>query len=283
MVTLRTKLGVRVLSSADLPEVERVLAQDPITNVFVDHRVRLTRLDSRWLGGEIWGYDDASGLVSMCHSAANLMPVQATPAALHAFAAKALADGRRCSAIIGPHADVAELWRILGPTWGPARSIRPRQPFLTLSAPPLVDPSSKVRRVRPHELDILYPACVAMFTEEVGVSPERDGGAQLYRARVAQLIAKGLAFAHIEGGTVIFKAEVGAVTPRATQVQGVWVAPEHRGQGIAAPSLAAVSIKLMREIAPVVSLYVNEHNVAARRAYATVGFAERTRFATVLF
>ena len=39
---------------------------------------------------------------------------------------------------------------------------------------------------------------------------------------------------------MIFKAEVGAATPQACQVQGVWVRPEFRGQGLAAPGMAAV-------------------------------------------
>ena len=39
-----------------------------------------------------------------------------------------------------------------------------------------------VRRVRPDEIDMLLPACVAMFTEEVGVSPLPGDGGALYRA-----------------------------------------------------------------------------------------------------
>lgn len=280
---LRTRSRVRVLGQPDLADVRRLLDHDPVTYVFVDHRVRLTQLDPHWLGGEMWGYDEGGELVSICHAAANLIPVQATPEAVQAFATRALSKGRRCSAILGPHHDVEAFWRLVGSSWGPARSIRPRQPFMTLASRPRVEPSPMVRRVRPDELDILYPACVAMFSEEVGVSPEAGNGAQMYRARVAQLIAKGLAFAHIESGEVVFKAEIGALTPHATQVQGVWVDPRYRGQGLAAPGMAAVSSLIMREIAPVVSLYVNEHNLAARSAYERVGFAEHTRFATVLF
>ncbi len=107
--------------------------------------------------------------------------------------------------------------------------------------------------------------------------------AKLYRSRVAQLISKGLAFARIEDGEVIFKAEVAAVTPHAGQIQGVWVNPAYRGQGLSAPALAIGRQRRTGELAPVVSLYVNEHNLAARRAYARVGFVERTRFATILF
>lgn len=282
-MVLRTRPKVRKLGPGDLPAVNRVLDRDPISYVFVDHRVRVTQLDDRSLSGEVWGYDEGGELVSLCHAGANLMPVLPTPAALDAFAVRALRDGRRCSAILGVHEDVEAFWHLVGPEWSPARAIRPHQPFLTLDTPSAVEPHPAVRRVRARELDVLYPACVAMFTEEVGISPEARNGAKTYRARVAQLIAKGLAFAWIEDDEVIFKAEVGAVTPRATQVQGVWVNPKYRGRGIAAPGMAAVCSTLMREVAPVVSLYVNQHNHPARRAYSRVGFTEHTRFATILF
>ena len=101
-----------------------------------------------------------------------------------------------------------------------------------------------------------------MYTEEVGVSPEVGGGADLYRARVAQLVAKGWSFARIEDGRVVFKAEVAAASPFACQVQGVYVDPSRRGEGLAAAGMAAVVRLALRDIAPVVSLYVNEHNAA---------------------
>ena len=260
-----------------------MLSRDPITHVFIDQRIRLTRLEPRWLGGEVWGYDEGRGLVSLCHAAANLSPAFATPAAVTVFARHALEQGRRCGSIMGPHSEVMALWNLLAPSWGPARSERPNQPFMTLRGQPVEPPSPHVRRVQPDELDLLYPACVAMYTEELGVSPELNGGATLYRARVAQLISKGHAFAHIEDGRVVFKAELGAVTSRAAQVQSVWVAPDQRGQGLAAPSLAAVCAIALRDVAPVVTLYVNDHNLPARRSYERVGFTEHCRFATILF
>lgn len=273
---------VRALCPADLPEVHRLLARDPVTSVFVDHRVRVTQLEPRWLGGEVWGYGDERSLVALCHAAANLSPVFADREALAAFAARALSQGRNCGSIMGPHDQVMELWRLLEPEWGPARSVRPRQPFLVLDSQPKVAPSADVRRARARDIDALYPACVAMYTEELGVSPEA-GGADLYRARVAQLISKGHAFVHLDDGEVLFKAELGAVTPHASQLQSVWVNPRYRGQGLAAAGVAAVCATALSELAPVVSLYVNEHNEPARRAYDRVGFTETGRFATVLF
>jgi hypothetical protein len=122
-----------------------------------------------------------------------------------------------------------------------------------------------------------------MYTEEVGVSPELGGGGSLYRARVAQLISKGWSFARIEDGRVVFKAEVAAASPYACQVQGVWVAPERRGEGLATAGMAAVVDLALADVAPVVSLYVNEHNTPARRVYANVGFTQTAEFTTVMF
>ncbi|MPZ94305.1 MAG: GNAT family N-acetyltransferase [Propionibacteriales bacterium] len=280
---MTTTSGLRLLGPADLPQVQDLLARDPVTNVFVDHRVRLTRLDPRWLGGEMWGYVEDGRLVSLCHAAANLVPVDATDAALDAFVTRALAKGRTCSSIVGRDAAVERIWSGVSRYWGSARLVRERQPFLVIDHPPAVPADPQVRRVRDEEFEILYPACVAMFKEEVGISPEIGGGRDLYRARIRQLIAKGLAFARIEDGRVVFKAEVGSSTPEACQVQGVWVHPARRGEGLSVGGMAAAVQLALADVAPVVTLYVNEHNVAARRTYDRVGFRPHCTFSTVLF
>ena len=280
---LRTQHGLRLLGPSDLPETLELLARDPVVNVFADYRARLTRLDPRWLGGEMWGYAEDGRLLSVCHAAANLVPVDATPEAVEAFAGRAISQGRRCSTIVGPADAVAGLWSHLAPHWSPPRELRWNQPHLEIATEPTLAPDPLVRRTRPEELDVVYPSCVAMYTEEVGVSPEAGGGADMYRARVSQLIGKGWSFVRIEDGQVVFKAEVAAASPYACQVQGVYVDPARRGEGLAAPGMAAVVAYALRDVAPVVSLYVNEHNQPARRAYQAVGFRQSATFATIMF
>src|ERR671920_1669688 len=159
------------------------------------------------------------------------------------------------------------MWRRLEREWSPPRVVRPHQPHLETDRPPLVTPDPLVRRGAMADLDVLYPACVAMYTEEVGVSPEERGGGPVYRARVAQLVSRGWSFVRVEDGRVVFKAEVAAATPHACQVQGVYVVPDRRGQGLGTAGMAAVVDLALRHIAPVASLYVNEHNLSARRVY----------------
>lgn len=284
---LRTRNALRLLGPADLDEVTALAALDPVVNVFCDFRARATRLEKRMLGGEFWGYVDEGRLVSACHAAANLVPMQATPAALDRFAERALSLGRRCATIVGPMPDVTGLWRRLEPRWGrEVRELRWRQPHLEIAGPPLVEPDPLVRIATYDDVPALYPACVAMHTEELGVSPEAGGGADLYRARLYQLIERKWSFVRFEDDanrTVVFKAEIASATPYACQIQGVWVHPDHRNRGLASASMAAVADYARLHVAPVVSLYVNEHNAPARRVYEKVGFVQTAEFGTVLF
>ncbi|MEU8351945.1 GNAT family N-acetyltransferase [Streptomyces sp. NPDC048845] len=279
-----TQPTTRVLEPRELDAARAVLDRDPVTNAFVAARVRAAGLDPWRLGGEMWGWYADGRLESLCYAGANLVPVEAGPEAVHAFADRARRSGRRCSSIVGPADSTALLWSLLEPSWGPAREVRRRQPLMVTSALPSgVRPDPLVRRVRKDEMDVIMPACVSMFTEEVGVSPLAGDGGLLYQARVAELVGSGRAFARIENGRVVFKAEIGAATALACQIQGVWVDPEYRGRGLSETGMAAVLRYALADVAPVASLYVNDFNAAARAAYRRVGFRETGTFMSVLF
>lgn len=280
---ITTRQGIRVLGPADLEDFLRLVERDPVVNVFAHHRATTTRLQPRWLGGEMWGLYLGGELSAACHVAANLVPVGADAAAARAFAAYAPHRVRSVSTIVGPQSAVDTFWGSVSGRWGAPREVRFAQPHLELSTAAAIDPDPLVRRTLRTDLHAVYPACVAMYTEEVGVSPERGGGSDLYRARVTQLISRGWSFARFDdAGEVVFKAEVACASPHAAQVQGVWVRPDQRGKGLAAAGMAAVAEHVRRDIAPVVSLYVNEWNSVARAVYGRVGFVETARFTTVM-
>ncbi|WNI22135.1 GNAT family N-acetyltransferase [Streptomyces sp. ITFR-16] len=279
-----TQTTTRVLEPSDLGAALAVLESEPVANAFVTSRVQIAGLDPWRLGGEMWGWYADGRLRSLCYSGANLVPICAGPEAVRAFADRARRAGRRCSSIVGPAGPTAQLWRLLEPGWGPAREVRANQPLMvTESQSADIEPDPLVRRVRKDEMDVLMPACVAMFTEEVGISPLAGDGGLLYQARVAELIAAGRSFARIEDGKVVFKAEIGATTSQACQIQGVWVAPEFRGRGHSETGMAAVLRYALADVAPVVSLYVNDYNTPARKAYRRIGFRETGAFMSVLF
>ena len=283
LITVLT-VPIRQLGESERATVERILDRDPYAGAQIAERVTAHGLSWWRSEGRVYGYGGPSRTVeSLIWSGAHLVPVCATPAAVAAFAELLAGEPRICSSIIGRADAVLELWDRLAVHWGPARDVRPNQPLLVADSEPEINPDPDVRLVRHDEVDLLFPAAVAMYTEEVGVSPLQDDGGRGYRRRIAELVRAKRAYARFHAGRVIFKAELAIVTKHTAQVQGVWVDPEFRGRGMAAAAMAAVTRDALRRVAPTVSLYVNDYNAPARKAYARCGFAPAGTFATVLF
>ena len=261
-------------------------AADPVANILATVQVELIGR-RRPPGAEVLGVWREGRLDALCWAGANLVPVGLTdPELLDVVADYVRTRGRRASSVVGPAEQVLGLWERLGSSWLRPREIRDDQPSMAISATPAVAPNPQVRLSRLDEFDVVVPACVAMFTEEVGYSPLVSGGA--YAARINELIATQRSYVWIdedapEGRRVVFKAEVGALAQGVAQIQGVWVHPEHRGQGLAAPAMAAVVQDVRRRTAPTVSLYVNSFNTAALATYRRVGFEQVGTYATILF
>ncbi|MGV9410876.1 GNAT family N-acetyltransferase [Nocardia sp. NPDC003693] len=271
--------GARQLANRDLTQVLRVLDTDPVASCMVAARLQECGLDTRGVYGELWSRGGPGD--SLCFSGANLVPLRGNRADLRAFADRAIRGPRVCSSVVGRRELALPLWELLSEHWGPARELRADQPLLALERTAGVAPDLRVRRVRPEELDRYLIAAVAMFTEEIGVDPRAGDGGRGYRRRVAGLIESGRAWARFEDGEVVFKAEVGALSRRTGQIQGVWVHPDHRGTGVGTAGTAAVANVVVAS-GRTASLYVNCYNEVARAAYKKVGFRQIATFATVL-
>lgn len=282
-----TRRHVAPLTGADRAELDRLVAGDPIGNAVVAARLALHRsLDPVRLGGVLLGARDRAGaLTGAVFNGGNLIPIGGSDADWAALAEQVAAVPRVCTSIVGPAEAVAALWAGLAPHWGRARSVRARQPLLAIARadPRPVRPDRRVRVMHPDELERYLPAAAAMFTEELGISPFAGRGGAGYRHRVEALLANGRAFGIVDtDGRMVFKADIGALTRDTCQLQGVWVRPDLRGQGIGTAAMAAVVEHALR-LAPTASLYVNDYNRPARRMYTTVGMRQVSMLTTVLF
>lgn len=258
-------------------------ALDPPANVYVAARIQETDLDRA--RGSLLGYQPRDRLESLCWVSANIVPVSCTEAAAVAMASRLRRRRFLCSSVFGPADQVGYLWASLSSDWGPPLDVRARQPLMVLDPDATLSlaPDPRVRRARADEVELVAPAAEEMFTEEIGYPPYSDAlGRAGYWAGVRSLILRGHTFVLVENGAVLFKADIGSVGVGACQIQGVWVAPEARGGGLSGPALAAVCSFARAHVAPLVSLYVNDYNVAALASYRSVGFREVGTFATVL-
>ena len=148
--------------------------------------------------------------------------------------------------------------------WSDVRDVRPHQPVMSISSPPAIPVDRRVRRVTLDQWDAYTEAAVKMYTEEIGVSPVQGNPAG-YRFYVRQLISSGRAFGIFDGNRVLFKADLGSVSGSVCQVQGVWLEAELRGQGLAAPAMAAVVRWRVRSFRPSRSTSTTTTSLRGRR------------------
>lgn len=289
----RTALQVCELDDTCFVECVELLDRDPLVNAVL--RARLEQagsLSAVQLGGSMLGVRDPAGrLTAALFSGGTLLPVGGRAQAWDALAEWLRFRHRVCSSIVGRAEAVTALWRVLSGPWGPARAVRAEQPLLMLgresderlrgleAVPGLPAP----RPVRLVELDAYLPAAEAMFAEELGIAPSSSAGRAEFQRRVSIMIAEQRAFAVFDAADAVsFKADFGVVTADTCQIQGVWTRPDLRGQGVATAALAQI-FRHALELAPTVSLYVNDFNAPARRVYRRLGMRSVATLSTVLF
>lgn len=277
-----SRQGLRRVTHSDRSGLERFFAARPVDSVLA--RVALEEIG---VGGSRAQLIEESGDVTgFLWDYGNVIPLGFSRDELDDVAADLLSRWRTASSLVGPQDQVLGLWRRLSSEWGPARSVRECQYSMVLRGEARSAPDPFVRPAEPADFDVVFPASVAMYTEEVGYDPTAHGDA--YAKRVKRLVSAGHTFIRTapsldgQGDRVIFKADIGALAGGVAQLQGVWVAPDQRGRGIACAGVAAAAAMIHRSIAPTVSLYVNDYNQAAVAVYRKIGFAVDNLWSTVL-
>ncbi len=265
---------LQLLHTADIPaDVEAFLSHKPEAHSFLASRLNALHSRSR---SEALIYRGHSGVEGVTYIGANLLPSFTSRAALFATSDYLTSRSIAFSSIVGESQSVFSLWELLKPFIPPARLIRERQPLLSLGTDPLIASDASVRAATMADLELAITSGVEMFIGEVGEPPLMND----FRARAIELITQGRTFIRREGDQILFKADIGAIGAGALQIHGVWVPPSHRGRGLGAHGMAS-AIRLSKNLAPRVCLYVNDFNHAARASYKKVGFIEVGEFASI--
>lgn len=280
---LRTRTPVQILGDEDRIAALDFCAADPPASVFVAARLVSGPIGTRQ-DNLLAIRDETGALESMCWASANVVPLGLTPETAPHYADRLRRRRHRIASILGPTDQVRMLWAHLEPEWGRARAIRARQPLMVTSTPPSahgirIDP--RVRPARRNEVDLVLPAAEHMFTAEIGYAPY-SGSPRSYRQSIEALVHRGQTYVVIEDGRVVFKADVGSVALDCCQIQGVWLAPDLRGQGLATSLMAAALEQILADHAHQATLYVNDYNVPAIATYRACGMTEIGSFTTVL-
>ena len=142
-----------------------------------------------------------------------------------------------------------------------------------------VDTVTSLRLARPEELDLIAPIHALTAVEESGVNPlERDPLG--FRERCERRIVQRRVWVAIENGQVKFKADVVSDTPEVTYLEGVYVSPEHRGNGYGSRCMTQITNQLLERTRSV-CLLVNRTNIAAQACYRKAGYEFREYYDTL--
>jgi len=194
-----------------------------------------------------------------------------TSRALRAFA-RAAQTRPNLHLILGESGPVAEFWRHYRAEGRPMR-LACRELLFRLDRSERATAVEAVEglRLATHEdLPLVMPAQARMVEDESGIDPRlRDP--EGFRRRCEQRIDRGRTWVLTEGGRLVFKAEVLAEAEGVVYLEGVYVAPGERGQGIGLRCLSHLTGELLRR-ADSVYLFVNERQEAAHAFYRRAGF-----------
>ncbi len=127
-----------------------------------------------------------------------------------------------------------------------------------------------LRLAKPEELEQIATAHAEVAFIESGVNPmekDREG----YLKRTMKRIEKGRTFVVFENDKLVFKADIVAETEEVIYLEGIYVAEEYRGRGVASECLSAMSLQLMNRVENI-CLLSNEEFKSAHRAFAKAGF-----------
>ncbi|HSS19527.1 MAG TPA: GNAT family N-acetyltransferase [Pyrinomonadaceae bacterium] len=139
---------------------------------------------------------------------------------------------------------------------------------------------SGLRRATIEDLDLVLPVHAELAFAESGVNPlEKDP--EGFRERGARRIEQGRTWVLIDRkGELTFKAEVVAENSDVTYLEGIWVNPNARREGVGRRCMFQLAQNLLAHSASL-CLLVNDKNVAAQNLYKKLGYKIRGAYDTI--
>lgn len=206
-----------------------------------------------------------------------------TPRALRAFA-RAAQTRPNLHMVLGESEPVAEFWRHYRAEGQPMRRAC-REMLFRLDrgerahAVEAGEAVEGLRLATREDLPLTMPTQARMVEDESGIDP-RLSDPEGFRRRCEQRIDRGRTWVLTEGGRLVFKAEVMAEAEGVVYLEGIYVAPEGRGQGTGLRCLSHLTDRLLRR-ADSVCLFVNERNEPAHAFYRRAGFRFDCHYDTI--
>jgi predicted GNAT family acetyltransferase len=262
---------VELLTSANTEEVLKFLSVRPVHTVVMTSYINDNGIESTDNRGKYFGYRNTNGELEGVALIGHTTLVESrTEESLRAFANVArkseippyimMSDGKTIEKFWTYFADINQKPRLVC-----------TELLFELNFPFLVQECNwDLRLAKAEEIDQIAEAHAEVAFIESGVNPmEKDPDGFL--KRTMKRIEKKRTFVVFDNGKLVFKADIVAETKDVVYLEGIYVAPEYRGQNVGSQCLAKLSLQLMDRVQNVCMLS-NVDFEGAHRCFAKAGF-----------
>jgi predicted GNAT family acetyltransferase len=270
---------VQVLTCAHKAEALAFLAARPLHTVYLAGCILDNGVVSPLNRGTFYGYRNHLGLLEGVALIGHATLFEAhSDEALAAFAHLAQTF-KQTHLLLGEMEHVEHFWQRYVADGQTPRGMC-RELLLELRFPVVVQkPVRGLRQATLADLALIMPVQAEMAEAESGVNPLRRDP-KGFRLRCARRIEQGRVWVLIEDGRLIFKAETISETHEVAYLEGIYVAPERRGQGTGTRCLSQLSRNLLART-KALTILVNEQNLKAFAFYQRAGFKVRAHYDTI--
>lgn len=260
-----------MLTESDRAEAIDFLKVRPVQTVVMTSFIYDNGIESDLNRGKFYGYRGANGKLEGVALIGHSTLVEArTDEAMVALAIAARRSETPIHLIMSSGDDAHKFWAHLK-----GSNVEPRivcTEILFEAAFPFQVGKSRYQ-ITTAKMEMLEPIAQAqadLAFLECGVDPmskDREG----FLKRVARRIEQGRVFTVVDAGKLLFKADIIAETEDTIYLEGIYVHPDHRGEGLGSNCLNALTVELLGRVENICMLS-NIDLAGAHKSYAKAGY-----------
>jgi uncharacterized protein len=276
--TAEVTVTVAKLTNEDRNEVLSFLGERPIHTVCMVGFIRDNGLESTLNRGAFYGCRNSEGRLEGVALIGHTTLIEVrTDRALSEFALVA----QVCSntfMIMGEQERIEQFWNSYADEGQEIRLVC-RELLFELRRPLQAKETVPGLRVATlDDLDLIAPVHAGMAEAESGVNPLAVDPVGFLK-RCARRIERGRVWVLVQDEQLLFKADIQAETPDVTYLEGIYVNPAKRGQGIGQACLGELTRMILKR-SKSICLLVNENNEKAHAFYRLSNFKLRGYYYT---
>ncbi len=283
--TAEVSVAIERLTESARHETLAFLAERAVHTVIMAGFIRDNGLESPLNRGTMYACRNSEGRLEGVALIGHTTLIEArTERALRQFGVIAKAhthaqSGTRLHMIMGEQERVEKFWSYIDDDNVKMR-LASRELLLELRRPGKIHGIlDDLRLANTDDLYLVAPVHAAMACAESGINP-LDVDPVGFIQRCSRRIERGRVWVLLDGKQLVFKADIQADTPDVIYLEGVYVSPEHRGNGIGRKCMSHLTRELLKRTESVCVL-VNEDNPKARELYTSSNFKMKSHYHTI--